>query len=322
MADKAVIRILNAEPFGYSNEARRVLQSVGELHESALTREGLVAALDGFEALIVRLGFRIDRRTIDAGCRLRAIVTATTGLDHIDVRYAEEKGVRVLSLKGEIEFLRSIPATAEHTWALLLALTRRIPQAFASVCRGEWERDAFRGHDLCGKRLGIVGLGRIGERVARYAMAFGMSVKACDPYRREWVPGVGRADSLHDLLKDVDVLSLHVPLNDETRHLLGARELEMLPSTSVVVNTSRGAVTDEEALLSALGKKQIAGAALDVIEDENSLRDFADSPLVSYARCHDNLLITPHLGGATAESMSMTEVFMAHKLKSFLESCS
>ena len=313
-----MIRILNVEPLDYSDEARRILQSLGQLDERHLTRVELLACLADYDVLIVRLGFQVDREVMGSGPRLKAIVTATTGLDHIDVDYAEQRGIKVLSLHGETEFLRTIPATAEHTWALLLALARHIPQARASVMAGEWGRDAFRGHDLCSKRLGIVGLGRIGEKVARYGLAFEMAVAAYDPYRSDWVPGVQRCLALPELLRQSDVLSLHVPLNPETERMIGREELALLPNGSWLVNTSRGEVLDEEALVGALQSGQLSGAALDVISGERDQRVYLHNPLLNYARRHDNLLITPHIGGATVESMAKTEVFMAHKLREFL----
>jgi D-3-phosphoglycerate dehydrogenase len=171
---------------------------------------------------------------------------------------------------------------------------------------------------LEGKRLGIVGLGRIGEKVARYGLAFGMQVAAFDPYRSDWPEGILRCSMLEDLLRCSDVLSLHVPLNGETYHMIGERELSLLPQGAVLVNTARGGVVDENALLAALSSRHLAGAAIDVIENELGVRNFQTTRLVGYARRHDNLLITPHLAGATVESMAATEVFMAKKLKSFL----
>jgi D-3-phosphoglycerate dehydrogenase len=314
-----MIRILNAEPENYSPEARRILTSIGELVERRLSQAELSKWVSDFDVLIVRLGLVVDKEVIEAGHRLRAIVTATTGLDHIDVESAKARGIAVLSLQGETDFLRGIPATAEHTWGLLLALVRRIPQAFESVRAGEWNRDAFRGHDLEGKRLGIVGLGRIGEKVAHYGIAFGMKVFAYDPYRKCWPDTVSRCISLHDLLRCSEVLSLHVPLNQETQGMIGKIELSLLPRGAVLVNTSRGAVLDEEALVEALEKGHLGGAAVDVIEAEFDVTRRQRSPLLEYARQHSNLIITPHIGGATVESMAKTEVFMAKKLSTFLQ---
>ena len=313
------IRILNAEPNAYSAEARRLLATVGNVEEQDLDHDGLMERIDEVDVLIVRLRFQIDRGVIDAATRLKAIVTATTGLDHVDVDYAKARGIDVLSLRGETAFLRSVAATAEHTWALLLSLVRNIPAAFASVCRGGWDRDSLRGHDLRGKRLGIVGFGRIGEAVARYAHAFGMEVHAVDPNLRSLPSGVHRHDDLEGVLRLADVLTLHVPLDDQTQGLIGAKELSLLPRGAVLLNTSRGDVIDTKALLDALRAGGVAGAALDVLPGERCSHPSRQA-LLQYAGSHSNLLITPHIGGATVESMAKTEKFMAQKLVLWNES--
>jgi D-3-phosphoglycerate dehydrogenase len=311
------LNILNAEPENYSAEAASILAKLGEVTNGPMSRAGLLAALPEVDVLIVRLAHQIDREALDQGKHLKVIVTATTGLDHIDIDYARSKGVTVLSLRGETEFLRSIPATAEHTWALLLALVRYIPAASQSVLSGVWVRDQFKGHDLAGKRLGILGLGRIGEKVARYGQAFDMPVLAFDPYRADWPVGVERLASMEDLLSRSQVFSIHVPLNDETENLIGVQELSLLPPGAILVNTSRGQVIEEKALIRALEASQLGGVALDVICDERS-ESLSSSPLLEYARRHPNLLITPHIGGATYESMEATEIFMACKLEKYL----
>ncbi len=313
-------RILNVEPRGYSPAARAILAEAGEVVDQELTRTELLQRLDGFDVLVVRLGHTVDREVLDAAPTLKAIVTATTGLDHVDVAYAESLGVAVLSLAGETEFLRRITATAEHTWALLLALVRRIPAATASVAAGRWDRDAFRGGQLIGKRLGIVGLGRVGRQVARYGRGFEMTVWAYDPGATEPPQDGVLTASLSELLPHADVLTLHVPLRPETRHLIGGPELALLPDGAVLVNTSRGEVADEAALVAALESGRLAGAALDVVQGERDEAARAHSPVLAYAREHVNLLVTPHLAGATVESMEATEIFMARKLVAFLGS--
>ena len=312
------INILNAEPLGYSADARSILAGLGRVVEKEMSRSQLFKELGEFDVLIVRLANQIDREVIDAGRHLQAIVTATTGLDHIDVDYARRRDIAVLSLRGETEFLQTIQATAEHTWALLLGLLRKIVPASIAACQGSWDRDRFRGRELNGKRLGIVGLGRLGKKIARYGQVFGMNVGAFDPFIQDWIEGVRREASLSDLLKSSDVLSLHAPLNPETQGMIGAAELALLPKGAVLVNTSRGQLIDEKALIDALTNRQLAGAALDVIAREREKQVRKNSPLLEYADANDNLLITPHIGGATYESMAQTEVFMAQKLKKFL----
>ena len=313
-----MIRILNAEPLDYCDEARAILNQLGQVVEAPLTRTELLSQLSDYDVLVVRLAHQINSEVIDAGHCLKVIVTATTGLDHIDVAYANSEGITVLSLCGETEFLRTVSATAEHTWALLLALLRRIPGAFASVQEGEWNRDAFRGRELDSKRVGLVGLGRIGRKVARYGLAFGMTIHAHDPYTDDWLDDVIREPDLAALLHQSDVLSLHIPLNDETEGLISAEELALLPAGAVLVNTSRGDLIDEAGLVAALESGHLSGAALDVITHERQPEQRQQSLLLAYARTHDNLLITPHIGGATDESMAKTEVFMARKLVAFL----
>lgn len=310
-------RILNAEPENYSPRALEILQGAGQVRLAALSRAELLAALAEVDALIVRLAFQVDEEVFAAAPHLRAVVSATTGLDHIDLAAAERHGVQVLSLRGEVNFLRSIPATAELTWGLLLALTRNIPSAFSSVLAGEWQRDRFKGHDLAGRRLAILGLGRIGSIVARYGLAFGMRVYAYDPHPLTWVEGVKRTESMEELLVAADVLSIHVPLNPQTVGLVGAEQLNRLPPGALLINTSRGDVLDESALLAALQSGRLAGAALDVLSNERST-GLGSSALVEFARTHANLLLTPHIGGATYESMAATEIFMAHKLVNYL----
>lgn len=313
------LKILNAEPSGYCAEAGALLAELGEVVAKEMSRFSLLKELGCYDVLIVRLAHQIDREIIDAGVRLRVIVTATTGLDHIDLDYAHKRRITVLSLRGETEFLRQVRATAEHTWALLLGLLRNIVPASIAACEGNWDRDMFRGRELNGKRLGIVGLGRLGAKVARYGQVFGMAVSAFDPFVQDWVEGVRREATLGELLKKSDILSLHVPLNSETVAMVGADELALLPPGAVIVNTSRGQIIDEKALLEVLENRHLAGAALDVVSGERDNENHVESKLLAYAGRHDNLLITPHIGGATHESMAKTEVFMAHKLKKYID---
>ncbi len=310
-------KILNIEPDNYSEAARAVLTDFADLDERALDLAALRAEIGDYDVLMVRLKHYIGPEILQSAPRLKAIVTATTGLDHIDVATAAAQSVQVLSLRGETEFLRSIPATAEQTWALLLALMRHLPAATQDVQAGHWHRDAFRGHELAQKTLGIVGCGRIGEKVARYALAFGMTVLAHDPYQATLPAGVMRCHTLADLLAQSDVVTLHVPLQPDTVELIDAQALALMRPDAVLINTARGAIVDEASLLAALQHQHIAGAALDVLAGESEAPPSAEHPLIQYAQAHRNLIITPHIGGATYESMQNTEVFMARKLAQF-----
>jgi D-3-phosphoglycerate dehydrogenase len=178
---------------------------------------------------------------------------------------------------------------------------------------GKWDREQMRGHELRGSTLGIVGYGRLGSMVARYGIAFEMAVIACDPY--VLIDGTVEAvGTLEELCARSDVISLHVPLNEETIHLFDAYCFAHCKPDAVLINTSRGAVVDSAALLDALKSGKLAGAALDVVEGELIAASLPNHPLLAYARTHDNLIVTPHIGGATFESMARTERFMARRL--------
>jgi D-3-phosphoglycerate dehydrogenase / 2-oxoglutarate reductase len=310
-------RILNIEPAGYSDKARAILQRIGHLDEREISADALRDQIENYDILIVRLRNQINQEILSRATNLKAIVTATTGLDHIDTYYAAQKGIAILSLKGEIEFLNSIWATAEHTWGLLLSLLRKIPAATRDVINGNWERDKFKSHELHGKTLGIVGFGRIGRKIAAYGGAFGMKVLAYETDKSKFVPEVEFVDSIKKIMQDCDVISLHVPLEEKNYLLIGEKELAETKSGAILVNTSRGEIVDESALLKYLQNGRLAGAALDVLADER-MTSLRENPLVAYAASATNLLITPHSGGATFESMEKTEVFMAEKLAVFL----
>jgi D-3-phosphoglycerate dehydrogenase len=306
--------ILNLEPSGYSSQARSILKSLGEIIDGPLSRNELLIELPNVDVLIVRLGQNIDREILSQGDRLRTIVSATTGLDHIDLEAAREKGIQILSLRGETDFLRSIPATAEHTWALLLAVRRHVVAAQSAATRGDWNRDKFRGRELRNATIGLLGLGRVGRQVAEYARAFGMQVVAYDPHVDDWPAVVTRARTMAEMLRSAEILSIHIPLTAETHGLMDSKHLALMPEGATLINTSRGEIVDEDALVDALASGRVAAAGLDTICDERNREKRENGRLLAYARDHDHLLITPHIGGATIESMARTELFMAEKL--------
>ncbi len=312
------IKILNAEPEGYSVAAGSILKSIGSVHEETCSRQRLNELIKEFDVLIIRLGHRVDRELINRGKRLKVIVSATTGLNHIDVDFARKCGIEILCLKGERAFLDTLTATAELTWALLLALYRKIPGAHMHVVAGGWDRDLFRGNQLSGKTLGVVGFGRLGSIVARYGHAFQMNVLAHDPNvteAPEWVELLDMAA----LLNKSDVVSLHVNLSESTEGFFGKPCFNLMKQGAVLINTSRGELIDEPAMLAALQSGKLAGAALDVICGEVGRDEMwpMNSPLLEYALKHENLILAPHIGGATLESMEATEIFMAKKLAQF-----
>ena len=307
-------RILIAEPDDFSPRALALLEAAARVERRACDRAALAAALRAYDVVWFRLGHRIDRELLDGELRTRVLATPVTGLDHIDLDACRERGVRVVSLRGEVEFLRRVRATAELTVGLVLALLRHIPAAAASVQTGAWTRDPFRGQELYEKTAGVVGLGRLGTIVAGLLRAFGMNVIGTDPRADVEVGVVDRRYAhLAELRASSDVVSLHVSYGPSTRHLIGAAELAEMRPGAILVNTSRGGVVDEAALLGALERGHLGGAALDVLDGEPDIG--AHHPLVRFATAHpDRLLIVPHIGGNTRESFEKTEIFLAGRV--------
>lgn len=277
----------------------------------------LADLLPDFDAYFATLHARLTADIIRQSPRLKVVATPSTGLDHLDLEAMAACGVALLSLREDTEFLDSITATAEMAWGLLLAVARKLPWSFAAAQRGEWARDRFRGVQLSGQTLGVLGYGRLGRMVAQYGQAFRMRVLACDVRVVAPAPGV-RVVDFDTLLGESDVLSVHIHLTEANRGLLDAGAFARMKPGAILLNTSRGAIIDEEALLAALESGQLGGAGLDVIEGEWR-EDLAEHPLIRYAATHENLVISPHTGGVTLESQRMAIAHMIGKLARFLE---
>jgi len=273
--------------------------------------------------IVVRLSYHLDRVFLSKFPKLKLIVSPTTGLNHIDLSYCDQMGINVISLKGESDFLSQITATAELTFGLILSLVRNISASHRSVItKREWVRDEFKGRELQDMTLGILGFGRLGQKVAEYAEVFGMKVLANDPFvgTNIFKEKKVTACSKEFLFKESDILTVHVNYEFSNHNLVDCDDFNIMKKGSYFVNTARGELINEEALLQALLSGTLSGAALDVLDNEQDLTSLFSSSLLEYAKVHDNLLITPHIGGCTIESMHKTEVFIAKKLKLFLES--
>jgi D-3-phosphoglycerate dehydrogenase len=296
---------------GYQPENLALLRTIFDSHELDDPRQDTNAVLAETEVLFAPLGFPVNDERMNRCPKLRAIVSNTTGVPHIDLGAAQRKGVAVCALHDEPKFLDTITPTAEHTIGLLLAVWRKIPAAHAAATRGEWNRRPWGAPRMLSRmRLGLVGYGRLGRRVALIAQAMGMDVAYHDPY----VPG--GVQSLLALAARSDVLSLHAPANAETANLISKAVLEALPKGAVVINTARGELLDSEALLDLMETGHIAAAALDTVAgeyDPNFSNYFGKSRLARYAREHSNLILTPHIGGSTVDAWRETERFVIEK---------
>jgi D-3-phosphoglycerate dehydrogenase len=303
------MRILCPEPASFSSAGLEYARSCASLTAREMDQTEFEREAPGYDAVLIRFNTRVGVSVMQSG-NLKAVLSPTTGLDHIDLVAAHRHGVKLYHLRGQKTFLKQVSATAELTVGLMLAVLRNLPQALEAVKEGQWEPGPFRGREVAGKVLGIVGCGRLGSKVARVGRALGMNVLAFDPQVRRMPAGVIGTSSLHNLLRHSDVVSLHVPLLPETRYMIGRTELDQFKVGAVLINTSRGAVIDAEALLDALRSKKLAAAAVDVMEHEEQFVRDGHHPLVDYARDHSNLLITPHIGGATFESVEKTDLFI------------
>jgi D-3-phosphoglycerate dehydrogenase len=312
--NRAILSMIDASA---GPEVPAPLRHFGVVVESAASQDLLLQTISEFDAFLTSLTVQTNRDVLDRATRLKVVATPSTGTDHIDVAEAQRRGIVVLSLKDDIEFLRTVTATAELAWGLLLAVVRRLPAATRAAREGRWGRDEFRGRQLSGKTLGVVGYGRLGTMVAEYGRAFGMRTIVCD--EKEVAPPAGiHQVSFHELLAKADVVSIHVHLSESTRRLFDTAVFRRMKPEAVLINTSRGAVIDEGALLDALTSKRLAGAGVDVIDGE--WRDDLDRhPLIRYANEHDNLVITPHIGGVTWESQARAYERIVQTLVRFFE---
>ena len=310
------MKILVTEPRLYKDEFLDVLKNHEVFIENILEKN-ISSMKDNVEILLIGLDTKLDEKTLRHFPSLKYIVTPTTGIDHIDENFCKQKNIKIVSLKGETDFLQNITATAEHTFGLILSLTRNIPAAFYSVRNYKWDRDKFVGTDLNGKTLGILGFGRYGKIMTRYAKAFNMDVIAYDPLtiEKENMKKQGvDYQSWDKIFQNSDIVSVHINYSEKTHGLIGRKEFEMMKKNAFFINTSRGKIIVEEDLLNALESKKIGGAAVDVLSTENQKNHPRVNPLVNYSKNHDNLIITPHIGGSTHESMEETVKFVLKKL--------
>lgn len=303
-------KVLVADPISESGVAE--LAAGGKLEvtvKTGLKEDQLIEIIPQFAALVVRSQTKATARVIQAATKLKVIGRAGVGVDNVDVEAATKRGVIVMNTPGG-----NTTSTAEHAFSLLVSIARNIPQADASMKAGKWDRKSFEGVELNGKTLAVLGMGRIGTEISRRAMAFGMRVVAYDPYlsaTRARTLQVELIEDLDDVLPRADFITMHMPLTDETRHMLDARRLALAKKGVRIINCARGGLVDEAALADALRSGQCAAAALDVYEQEPPNENF---PL----RKLPNVVLTPHLGASTAEAQESVGIEIAEAIRAAL----
>ena len=300
-------RVLVAEEL--AEEGLQLLRGATDVDvHLGLTPKQLVEHVRDFEALIVRSQTKVDAPVIAAGKKLQVIGRAGVGVDNIDVEEATKRGIVVVNAATA-----NTIAAAEHTIALMLALCRHIPQAHALLRGGVWKRSNLIGVEVRGKMLGLVGLGNVGSAVARRGVGLEMNVIAYDPYvseehtRRLQVKAV----PLEDLLRTADFISVHLPLTEETRGIIGAREIALMKPQARIINAARGGLVDEVALYNALEEGRLAGAAVDVFTVEPA----QDNILLK----SDKVIVTPHIAASTEEAQATVSVDIAEQVLAVLQ---
>ncbi len=276
-----------------------------------LPAEELRQIIGAYDAIITRSGTRVDPPLIDVARRLKIIARAGVGIDNVDVEYASNKGIIVVNAP-----FGNTNSAAEHTMALLLSLCRNVTVANASLKGGEWKRAPFTGSELKGKTLGIIGLGKVGGRVALRAKAFEMEVIACDPYiaeKRGEDLGV-RLVPLEDIVRYADVITVHTPLNEETSGMLGTEHFKGMKDGVLVINCARGGIIDESAMLGALESGKAAGAGFDVWSEEPPRSEVLQK-LIN----HPRMVVTPHLGANTFEAQKNVAVDVSREIVNYLD---
>jgi len=269
----------------------------------------LIESIKDYDILVVRSRTKVTREVIDANAKMKIIARVGVGLDNIDVKYAESKGIQVINAE-----IAAMTAVAELVIGLMLSLARSIPWADAALKNGKWLKKELVGIELKGRYLGIVGVGKIGKRIARIARGLSMNIIGYDivPIDQQFAREVGLiVTDLHTLLSSSDFVTLHVPLTEDTRHMINAQRLGLMKKGAYLINTSRGAVIDEQALYNALKDGRIAGAALDVFEVEPP----TNNALVQLP----NVICTPHIGAQTYEAQELAGNVIAEKIIQILK---
>jgi len=310
-------KILNTIGDIYSTKAKKVLEQIGKVDYLNLTQDKLNKIIKNYDIIIIGLGLNFHKETLEKSNSLKVIATITTGLDHIDIKYAESIGIKVLSLRGENKFLNTITSTSELALGLMIDILRMTHSAIDSVKNYKWDRESFRGYNIYGLTLGIVGLGRLGSWMSNYGNVLGMKVLAYDPYidNDKFNKFNCQSVNFNTLLKKSDVISIHVKLKKDTKNMFNKNIFDKMKNDAYLINTARGKIVNENDLLKALKNKKIAGYATDVLSDElNFNKKFNKHPLVEYSKKHDNLIIVPHIGGMTYKTRELTDIFMAKKV--------
>ena len=296
-----------------------IFKGISKIKNIKPNRSLALKEIKNADAYLASANIEIDKEFLDNAKKLKVIGSPSTGVDHMDLNLIKKKKIKCFDISKEFKLINNFTATSELVFSLILALNRKLIPSISEVKNGYWNREKFQGFQLLGKTLGIVGLGRLGKISANIGSGFGMKVIANDIKKIKY--SNVKMVSLKRLAATSDIISIHVHLNHSTENLINKNFFSKMKKSAIVINTARGKIINEDDLLNALKNKVIAGAGLDVIDGEwlsNEKR--VNHKLVKYSRSHSNLLITPHIGGATQESIQNARIFMAKKIAKYLSS--
>lgn len=312
-------KILVITPVSHIRGVEDLLESIGDVtYMDDPTSSEVAACISQYDALYTnpnKSKVYIGEDLLSQASNLKVVCTASTGLNHIDQGFAGKKGVSVISLTEERRVIEKISSTAELAFALTMASLRNIVTSTKAVISGEWDYTKYIGRQLSALTVGVVGYGRLGAMYARYARSFGAKVVIYDPFKLIQDDQLFQVNSLSELLLESDVISIHVHATPQTKDMIDQQAFSLMKGDVLLVNTSRGDIIDETALVDFLKKNPHAKAAVDVLADE--IRNRGGSPLLEYAKHSPQVIITPHIGGMTREAQEIAYSHAAHLLKLF-----
>lgn len=304
-----MLKILVSDPISdFGLEQLTNADDVEVIKQTGLSEDELISIIGEFDALLVRSQTKVTERIMEAGVKLKVIGRAGVGVDNIDLEAATNRGIIVINAPDG-----NTITTCEHTFAMMMALARHIPQAYAKTIDGEWDRKSFLGVELRNKTLGVFGLGRIGIEVAKRAAAFGMTILGYDPFMSEERAkqlGIKLAE-IDEIVQTADFMTVHTPLTTETHHMIGKPQFEVMKRGMRIINCARGGIIDELALVEALDEGIVAGAAFDVFENEPPS---PDHPFLK----HPKIIVTPHLGASTLEAQENVAIDVSEQVINIL----
>jgi D-3-phosphoglycerate dehydrogenase len=317
------MKFLNLDPYNFSVSAKERISKYFVYDEIDASNDFNLSLLEQYDVILVKFSIKFDKKVISSCKKLKYILCPATGVDHIDIDYCKSRGITIISLFNESEFLNNVHSSAEHTWALLMSTYKNVINSFDYTMEHQkWERNRFQTRDLFGKKIGIVGYGRNGRKIARYADAFGMEILVYDQLK------INTKDeniqiqqvNLENLFAKSNIIILSISLNEQTRNLINKEILSNITTNCYLINTSRGEIVNEDSIINALSNGKLTYYATDVLTNEYQDNFLQYSKIFKYCKKNINVLITPHIAGSNLDSWEKTDNFVVEKLIKIVKS--